>query len=126
MKRVGISIAASVLCVTTIFIPKTRTFTGDIMDSQCGLVGGHGILNPLTTAKDCTIDCVRRGGKYVLYDHAVQLAYRLDDQRNPEEFAGDRVEIVGTFDRMSNTIHVLFIHSIGREGQTGSAVAWAF
>jgi len=49
MKRVPISIAASVLCVTTIFIiPKPKTFTGQIMDSQCAEMGGHSILNPLS------------------------------------------------------------------------------
>lgn len=118
MKRVPVAIAASVLCVTTIFIPKPKTFTGQITDSQCAQMGGHGILNPLRAAKDCTIDCVRFGGKYVLYDPAVQLAYGLDDQRKPEAFAGNRVEIVGTLDRMTNTIHVLFIHSMGGESQT--------
>jgi hypothetical protein len=116
MKGIALSIAASFLLVTTT-IPKTRTFTGEIMDSQCAAVGSHGLLHPLTTERDCTIRCVRLGGQYALYNPAMKMAYGLDDQRRPEPFAGGRVEIVGTLDRMTNTIHVLFIRSAEAQGQ---------
>ncbi len=111
MKRLPVSIAASLLLVSTIVIPKPRTFTGEIMDSQCAEMGMHGIVNPLKTARECTIDCVRFGGRYALYDPAVQMAYGLDDQRKPEQFAGNRVEVTGTLDKLTHTIHVTDIRS---------------
>jgi hypothetical protein len=111
MKRLPVSIAASLLLVSTIVIPKPKTFTGEIMDSQCAEMGMHGIVNPLKTARECTIDCVRFGGRYVLYDPAVQMAYGLDDQRKTESFAGDKVEVTGTLDKITHTIHVVDIRS---------------
>lgn len=110
MNRSPVLFAASlVLVISTIVIPKQKTFSGEIMDSQCGEIGSHGIVNPLKTAKDCTIDCVRFGGRYVLYDPSVQVAYGLDDQRRLEAFAGERVEVVGTVDRLARVIHVIDI-----------------
>ncbi len=70
----------------------------------------HGIVNQMKSAKECTIDCVRFGGQYVLYDPSVQMAYGLDDQRKPEVFAGERVQVTGTIDRLANVIHVSDIH----------------
>ena len=112
MKRRFLLIAAPlILALSTMVIPKQKTFTGEIMDSECGAMGQHGIVSPLQTARQCTIDCVRFGGKYVLYDPSVKIAYGLDDQRKPEAFAGERVAITGTVDRTSNVIHVFEIHS---------------
>jgi hypothetical protein len=120
MKSIPLLMAASCLMTTTIVIPKPKTFTGEIMDSQCAAVGTHGIVNRLNanTKRDCTIECVRSGGQYVLYIPAVETAYGLDDQRKPEAFAGDKVEVVGTVDRLTNTIHVLYIRSAGTESRT--------
>lgn len=118
MKKIPVSIVAALLMVTTIVIPKPRTFTGEIMDSQCAKLDTHGIVNPFKTARDCTIECVRLGGQYVLYNGTLRMTYRLDDQRNPEAFAGGRVEVVGTLDRMTNTIHVLFIRPADGETHT--------
>jgi hypothetical protein len=110
--RFPTTIAASLLLVVgTIVIPKQRTFSGEIMDSQCGGMGLHGIVNPLKPAKECTIDCVGLGGRYVLYDAGVQMSYGLDDQRKPEAFAGERVEVTGTVDNLAHVIHVIDIRS---------------
>lgn len=113
MKKIPLSIAASLLMVTTIVIPKPKVFTGEIMDSQCAELGAHGVVNPLKTTRDCTIECVRFGGQYVLYSPAMQLAYGLDDQRSPESFAGGRVEVTGTLNPVTHTIHVLEIRAAG-------------
>ena len=112
MKQVPLSIAASLLLFSTMVIPKPRTFTGEIMDSQCAEMGAHGIVNPLQTSRDCTIQCVKMGGQYALYDPARQMAFGLDDQIRMEAFAGARVEVLGTFDRKTNTIHVFEIRSL--------------
>jgi hypothetical protein len=110
MKELPIPIAASLILMSIIFVhPKQRTFTGEIMDSHCGEVGSHGILNPLKAARECTINCVRFGDRYVLYDPTLQTAYGLDDQRRPGAFAGDKVEVAGTLDKLAHTIHVIDI-----------------
>ena len=119
MKRAPLSIAASLLLVSTIVIPKPRTFTGEIMDSQCARMGTHGIGNLLETSKDCTIQCVKLGGQYVLYDPAMRMAYGLDDQVRPEAFAGGRVEVVGTLEQRTSTIHVLEIRSLENKNALG-------
>jgi len=102
------SIAASLLLmVGTSVIPKEHTFTGEIMDTDCSPIGIHAVVGPLKTKRQCTIDCVRFGAQYVLYDPDIQMAYGLDDQRRPERFAGEAVIVTGTLDKISHVIHVL-------------------
>jgi hypothetical protein len=69
-----------------------RTFVGNISDSMCGLK--H--MMPGKSDKDCTLECVRAGSKYVLADVANGKVYQLSDQKKPEEFAGQRVKVTGT------------------------------
>jgi len=57
-------------------------------------------------AKDCTLKCVKAGGKYVLFDSAGNATYQLDDQDKPAEYAGQKVTVTGTYDGSSKTIHV--------------------
>jgi hypothetical protein len=70
----------------------TRTFVGNISDSMCGLK--H--MMPGLTDKDCTLECVKAGSKYVLADVAHGKVYQLSDQKKPEEFAGQKVKVTGT------------------------------
>lgn len=111
MKKVSAPIAASLIFTFMGFVlPKHKAFHGEIMDSQCGEMGMHGVIvNPLKTARQCTTDCVRIGGKYVLYDAAMLTAYSLDDQRKTEVFAGDKLEVTGTLDKSTHMIHVIDI-----------------
>jgi hypothetical protein len=120
MLRVPAPLAASLLFVlmSSVF-PKYRTFTGEIMDSQCGEMGSHEItVNPIETARNCTIHCVRLGGKYVLYDASMRMPYGLDDQRKPEVFAGEKVRVIGTLDNATHTIHVIQIFADGGPYET--------
>jgi len=52
----------------------------------------------------CTKNCIKMGGKYVLYDSAAKKIYQLDDQTKPEQFAGKNVKVTGTLS--NDTIHV--------------------
>jgi hypothetical protein len=54
----------------------------------------------------CTKNCVKMGGKYVLFDAASKTTYELDDQSKPESFAGQKVKVSGTLDKATKTIHV--------------------
>ena len=46
------------------------------------------------------------GGKFVLYDAAKKATYMLDDQEKPNDFAGQKVKVTGTYDKATKTIHV--------------------
>jgi hypothetical protein len=118
MKKIAAGLAATLLFALLAFAapkPKSQTFTGEIMDSQCAMNGSHAEMlkkeghedmdaNSPMAKKMCTQNCVKMGGKYVLYNAADKKVYELDDQKKPADFAGDNVKVKGTLD--GNTIHV--------------------
>ena len=86
-----------------------ETFTGEIMDSACAAMGSHEQMlksEGAKNAKDCTLKCVKMGSKFVLYNPATKTTYQLDDQTKPEQFAGEKVDVTGTLDSATGTIHV--------------------
>lgn len=86
-----------------------RTYSGQIMDSACALMGSHDAMasgHDAKAAKACTLSCVKAGAKFVLYDAASKKVYKLDDQQKPVQFAGEKVKVTGTLDKTTNTIHV--------------------
>ena len=88
---------------------QDKTFTGEIMDSNCAKTGSHEEMmskHAIKTEKACTLGCVKNGGKFVLYDPATKMTYQLDDQKKPEQYAGDKVKITGKYDSSTKTIHV--------------------
>ena len=117
MKRLALAFTSSVLLWTLAFaVPqKNQSFNGEIMDSACAKSGSHDAMmkaHPdMKTAKDCTLGCVKAGSQYVLYDSATKTVYQLDDQKKPEQFAGQMVTVAGNLDRASGTIHVANIKS---------------
>ncbi len=79
------------------------------MDSMCAGMGGHGQMlqsGKMKNAKECTLECVKMGATYVLYNAATNTTYQLDDQKTPEQFAGEKVNVNGTLDAGTKTIHV--------------------
>ncbi len=83
-----------------------ETFTGQIMDSTCAAMGGHGQMGESEGAKKCTLECVKMGAKFVLYNGATKKTYQLDDQTTPIPFAGEEVKVTGTLNPSSDMIHV--------------------
>jgi hypothetical protein len=86
-----------------------HTFSGEIMDSMCAGMGGHEQMlqgGKVKDAKECTLECVKMGATYVLYNPATKTSYQLDDQKKPEQFAGEKVTVNGSLDAATNTIHV--------------------
>lgn len=71
---------------------SARTFTGTISDSACGLA--H--MMPGDTPKQCTLECVHMGAKFVLADSAHHKVYALSDQAQAGAFAGRNVVVTGT------------------------------
>ena len=81
---------------------KEQTFVGKIGDSQCGLSHPMG----MGSDKECTLKCVKGGGKFILADQAKKVVYQLDDQKTPEQYAGQMVKVTGTLDKNTKTIKV--------------------
>ena len=116
MKKLILSVAAFTLLVPGFAAAKDKTFSGEIMDSQCAKNGSHAMMlekegmagkeNDPMAKTMCTKNCVKMGGKYVLFDGASKAVYELDDQTKPEQFAGQKVKITGTLDKATKTIHV--------------------
>lgn len=91
-----------------------KIYRGYVTDSQCAL-NVHSLSQSHkemlaskdvgTTPADCVWYCVKqRGGRFVLQDKS--KVYKLDDQNISKDLAGKRVEITGTLDTQTNTIHV--------------------
>lgn len=119
MKKLGLTLIALLAVVSfSLAAPKlpggkkgkAATYTGEIMDSQCAMMGSHDPagykMTKTDNPKDCTLACVKMDGKFVLYDSAKKATYMLDDQEKPKDFAGQKVKVTGTFDKATKTIHV--------------------
>ena len=81
---------------------SAKTFVGSIGDSMCGakhMMAGE-------SDKDCTLECVKSGSKYILIDPNGKI-YQLSDQKTPEQFAGAKVKVTGTLE--GDTISVTSI-----------------
>src|ERR1700722_2185043 len=102
---------ACVLLAPGFAVAKDMTFSGEIMDSACAKGGGHeSMFKKMGTndPKACTLACVKGGSKFVLFK-ADKTFYQLDDQKKPEPFAGQKVEVTETLDKATKTIHVAAI-----------------
>ena len=109
MKKLILSITACMFLVPGLAGAKDKTFSGEILDSPCAKGGGHeSMFKKMGTndAKACTEACVKMGGKYVLFNGASKSFYELDDQAKPKAFAGQKVQVTGTLDKATKTIHV--------------------
>jgi uncharacterized protein DUF5818 len=118
MKKIAVTMCVPTLLLSASFaVAKDKTFSGEILDSQCAKNGSHEMMlkkegmgdkdpNDPMVKKMCTENCVKMGGKYVLFDAASKTIYELDDQSKPAEFAGKKVKVTGTLDTTTKTIHV--------------------
>lgn len=91
-----------------------EVFKGMIADSQCAM-NVHSLSQSHkemlqgksvgTTDSDCVWYCIKeRGGRFVL--QLKSKVYKLDKQDFTREYAGQKVQITGTLDSKTNTIHV--------------------
>jgi len=102
-------LAVMLMLGATMSFARTRSFSGEIMDSACAKMGSHDAGYSMTntkTPKDCTLACVKAGSKFVLYNSAKKITYQLDNQKEPEQFAGEKVQVIGAYNTSTKTIHV--------------------
>jgi hypothetical protein len=88
---------------------KGQTFTGEIMDKQCAQMQSHENMMKSVGAKnarECTLACVKNGDKFVLFDSGAKKVYVIDDDKKVREYAGQRVQITGTYDDSTETLQV--------------------
>ncbi len=95
----------------------TTTFKGEIADEQLNCV-----QTPMKVSQDikdktsCVLyyaHFVKPGSKYVLYDPATKTSYKLDDQDLVQPYVGAKsVQITGTLDAATKTIHVKEIKAL--------------
>ena len=103
----GIGVRGIAVGISEIAAQNRETFSGEIVDSNCpNSASDAGAVKSSFNSRDCTLACVHNGAKLVLYDAANKKIYKLDDQKKPAEFAGDRVRVIGTLNKATNTIHV--------------------
>jgi hypothetical protein len=119
MKRCAVNVA-TLLLLATAFLQSgfksaqqqnntPMSYTGEIMDSKCAEQGSHSQVmtkEGIKTVKDCTLWCVKDSSKLVLYTQNPKTYYNLDDQDKPQEYAGEKVTIVGTYDGPTKTIRI--------------------
>ena len=80
------------------------TFVGTVSDDMCGK-DGHSRMRMGPTDAECTTACVMaHDAAYVLVDG--NNVYTLSDQKKPEQFAGQKVRVVGILDAKAKTIQV--------------------
>lgn len=78
---------------------NAQIFKGVIADSMCATAAGHTpMLRPGETMAECTMECVKKGAKYVLFSSENGMVYQLDDQAKPKAFAARMVAVVGNLD----------------------------
>lgn len=88
---------------------KTGTFTGEIMDKQCAQMSSHENMMKEEGAKDgkqCTLACVKNGDTFVLLDSATKKVYVINDEKKVREFAGERVNVTGSYDQEGDVLRV--------------------
>ena len=99
------SLTVSLLLVASFAAAQSRhIFTGVITDELCA-ASGHSSMAMGPTDGTCTRECVvAHDAQYVLLDG--KAVYLLDNQKTPERFAGERVQVTGVLDAKTNTSHV--------------------
>jgi len=88
------TIAAFALMAAAALADPAGTFTGIITDSMC--VKNHAMMN-IKGEDKCVRECVKSNPaayKYVLFDG--RNAYKLSDQKLPEQYAAQKVSVKGT------------------------------
>jgi hypothetical protein len=88
---------------------KNGTFTGEIMDKQCAQMQSHDNMMKSMgahNAKECALACVKNGDKFALLDSATKKVYPIDNDKKVRDYAGQRVQINGSYDEDAGVLQV--------------------
>jgi hypothetical protein len=92
-----------------------QTWTGKISDSMCGATykktAEHGTAQ--ISDRDCTLACVKNGGKYVFVHNGKVYNSENQDYEGVQQHAGESVRLTG--EMSGNSVKVSNIESSGRK-----------
>src|SRR2546422_5745072 len=98
-----------------------RTWTGKISDSMCGASHKSTIEHSgkKMTDRDCTLACIKKGGKYVFVSKG--KVYKIDNQdfASLEEHAGHTVKLTGEMAADGKSVKVSDITMPAAKGAKG-------
>jgi hypothetical protein len=103
------SLSLLIVLLSFLFAAKDPSIVviGEISDSQCAFNvhssdGGHAAMIKTHTlgrnAEECTLTCVRMGGKYMLVDTVNNKLYHLANPERAADFAAKQVRVRGLVD----------------------------
>jgi hypothetical protein len=106
----------------------TKTWTGTISDSMCGathkMVKEHEQKGEISKTaskaekdRQCTLECVKAGGKYVLASQGKVFEISNQDFAGLQEHAGHTVKLTGDLNANGKTIQVSAITMPGKSAK---------
>src|ERR1700730_12064978 len=118
MKRIFICAAAGTLGRASAgYAQNTRTFRGEVSDSQCAL-NVHSLTRSHQemlksksmggTSNTCSVYCIEHLGGYLVLSVGKDV-FRLDRTDLVHGFEGQKVRVTGVLDTKANMIHVVKI-----------------
>ena len=124
MKKISMSVM-SLLLGFTMTQAAEKTWTGKISDNMCGashkaMIAGHQKAGEMSKQSekdadhDCTLACVKQGGKYVFVSQG--KVFEISNQNLPalEEHAGHSVKLSGELAADGKTIEVSKVTMAGK------------
>jgi hypothetical protein len=123
MKKILCFIALASLATSLTLFSAAKTWTGKISDSMCGadhsaMTKEHqkeGEVTPQSSNKDheCTLACVKSGGKYVFVTGGKVYEVANQDFAGLQEHAGHTVKLTGDMEADGKTIKVSRVTMVG-------------
>ena len=107
MKRVLFIASFGFMLSASAAIAAEQTWTGQISDSMCGK--DHSMMQhggKKVSSRDCTLECVKGGGKYVFVSKGTVYALDNQDMKDLQMHAGHNVRLTGEMSADGKTIHV--------------------
>jgi hypothetical protein len=99
-----------ILIVVPFAAAQTATFKGEITDEHLNCIQTPvKAVEGVTKKEGCVLywaHFAKPPSKFVLYDAATKTTYQLDDQNWVEPYVGETVQITGTLNAATKTIHI--------------------
>ena len=114
-KRTKGPFVLALFCLIVFLIPQfacaqSATFKGEITDEHLNCIQTPvKAVEGITKKEGCVLywaHFAKPASKYVLYDAATKTSYQLDNQNSVQPYVGETVQITGTLNAATKTIHV--------------------
>lgn len=105
MKQRIFAVGSAWLLVSSAVFAAEQTWSGQISDSMCG--ASHSMMEHAgkkVNARDCTLECVKGGGKYVFVSKGKVYEIQNQELKDLETHAGHTVKLSGEMQSGGKTI----------------------